>query len=167
MGHQHDLLADMDAGQFIHGVADTVPQLSQRFAAGRRPMGVALAPAQGMLGPVGLHVGMGLALKLAKTPLAQAGVCRQASSAGLGNRLRRVPSPGQVTGIDGVQRLATQRLCHLRRLPAAPSVEPDVQLTLDARGHIPGGLAVANGNDAGGLHGGSRGRGGWGQGLRH
>ena len=49
-----------------------------------------------MLGPVGLHVRMGLALKFAKTTLAQAGVCGQASSAGLGNLLRRVRDYAQV-----------------------------------------------------------------------
>ena len=104
---------------------------------------------------------MGLALELAKVALPQAQVRRQSGRAGLGNRLRRVPGPGQVTGIDRLQWLATQRLCHLRCLPTAAGIEADVELALDAGGHIPGSLAVANGNDAGGLHRGH------GLGLRH
>ena len=104
---------------------------------------------------------MGLALELAKVALPQAQVRRQSGRAGLGNRLRRVPGPGQVAGVHRFQRLATQRLRHLGRLPAAAGIEADVELALDAGSHIPGSLAVANGNDAGGLHRGH------GLGLRH
>ena len=37
-------------------------------------------------------------------------------------------------------------------LPAAGVVELDVELALDARVDVPGGFAVAHGDDAGGFH---------------
>ena len=59
----------------------------------------------------------------------------------------------QMTGINGTDGLTRQGLGQAVDLPAAFGVEFDVELPLDAGIDIPGGFAVANGNDAGGVHG--------------
>ncbi len=59
----------------------------------------------------------------------------------------------QVTGVDGGKRLVGQRLRGAFGLPAAPLIQGDVHVALQPGVGVPGGFAVANGNEAGGLHG--------------
>ena len=58
----------------------------------------------------------------------------------------------QVAGVDGCNRLARKGLRRLLSLPQAGVVEGNIQVALDAGVHVPGGFAVADGNDAGGVH---------------
>ena len=86
-------------------------------------------------------------------PLAQAVVCRHRPPDGLGNVLRCHMGSGQVAGVDGVNLVPIgQRLGQPARLLQAGVVERDVQVTLDAGVHVPGGLAMPDGEDAGGVH---------------
>ena len=90
----------------------------------------------------------GQAFELAEGPLAQRGVGAQRQGEALGQRARRVGRALQVAGIDGVDVLACQRQRDAARLFTAGAVQPDVDLALDARGHVPRGFAVAHGDDA-------------------
>jgi hypothetical protein len=65
------------------------------------------------------------------------------------------PGAQQVAGVDHVDGLARgERAGQALGLPAPGVVQRNVELALDARVHVPGGLAVADGDDAGGVHGG-------------
>ena len=71
--------------------------------------------------------------------------------------LQRIADPR--SGLDGLKPtdygLAPgERAGQALSLPAPGVVQRNVELSLDARVHVPGGLAVADGDDAGGVHGG-------------
>ena len=58
----------------------------------------------------------------------------------------------QVAGIDGGDGFGGQGLADPLGLPAAGVVQADVGLALDAGIDVPGGFAMAHGDDAGGFH---------------
>jgi hypothetical protein len=138
--------------QAVRGGLDAFAQRGQGFAALGGKVRVALAPAACLLGQLGFDLGEGAPFQLAKAALAQAWLGHQGRARGIGHGLAGGMGALQVAGVDDAGRLTCQGACQLARLPLAGAVERDVQVALDARVHVPGGLAVAHGNDAGGLH---------------
>ena len=61
----------------------------------------------------------------------------------------RVARTLQVARVDGVQGFVGQGLGQTRGLLPAALVQRDVGVALDARGHVPVGLAMADGQHAG------------------
>ena len=155
MRHQHNLFAQVLAGQCVKGIGHALAQLHQGLSPLGCKVGVPLAPATGLVRPVVGDLGVGQAFKNAKAAFAQALVqtdlaCLQHRRFG-GNRQRGGFGAQQVTGVNGVDGLIRQGIRHTLGLPAPMRVEVDVELPLDARVYIPGGLAVAYGDDAGGV----------------
>ena len=105
-----------------------------------------------LLGQFGFDFGEGASFQLAKAALAQAWLGHQGRARGIGHSPAGGMGALQVAGVDDAGRLTRQGARQLARLPLAGAVERNVQVALDARVHVPGGLAVAHGNDAGGLH---------------
>ncbi|MNV81887.1 hypothetical protein D3C71_1755820 [compost metagenome] len=117
-------------------------------------MWVTLAPAPGVLGQLGFDLGKGAALEVAKAAFAQPRLGHQRRARGAGHRLGGGVGPLEVAGVDGANRLTTQGLAQLGCLPQTGVVQWNVEVTLYAGVHVPGGFAMAYGNDAGGLHAG-------------
>ena len=116
-------------------------------------MRVALAPAQGVFGQLGLDLRKGAALKVAKTAFTQIGLGREGCTRGVRHGLGRGPGALQIAGVDGGHGLVGEGPRQLPRLPQAGVVERDVEMPLDAGVHVPGGFSVADGDDARSLHG--------------
>ena len=153
VGHQCNLAAHVLRGQAVYRVLNATAQHGQRFAAAiGHKVRVALAPAQGLLRLLGLDFLEGAPLKAAKAALAQACIGLYGAARGLAYSLRRTQCALQVAAVDGIQALIRQRSTCALGLPQADVVERNVQMPLDAGVHVPGGFAVAYGNDAGSLH---------------
>jgi hypothetical protein len=151
--HHHDLLARMARGQRVHGARHPLAQLQQRLAAFRRlPLGNALAPVVGVIGPGLVDLVDGLAFEHAEAAFAQAFVGHHRNARHFGDGLRRLMGATQIAGIHGTDPLGCQRFAHAAGLPAPGVIQADVLLPLDAGGDIPGGFAVTHGNDPGGFH---------------
>jgi hypothetical protein len=103
------------------------------------------------------HLGVGVALKLAKATFPQAGVREQRAGSHSGNRLGGLPGTPQVTGVDGIDGFICQRAADTTGLPEADLIERNVQMSLNTIANVPGGFAMAHSDDAGGLHGNSGG----------
>ena len=150
-----NLLAAVACGQ-RRDAADRAPvERQQRLAALRAEAGIALAPAPRLLGKALLDLGKSEAFEAAEATLAQTGLGAQMQARTAGHHARSLAGAGQIAGVDRVQALAGQGLRQPLRLPAAGLVQFDVELALDAGGHVPRGLAVANGDDARRLVGGT------------
>ena len=67
-------------------------------------------------------------------------------------RFSRVQRTGKVARVDGDEFLARQRIGGGARLGVAHRRERHVELALDAALGVPGGLAVADETEAGGVH---------------
>ena len=100
VGHQHNLLPQVRTRQRIDGAGHPLAQLHCGLTTRRCEIGVALAPAFGLLRPVGFNVGPGLAFKASKATFAQTGVqlhlTRRRISGLVCNGLRRGMGAGQV-----------------------------------------------------------------------
>ena len=105
-----------------------------------------------MVGPGLVDLVEGLALEETEAALAQALLGHHRDAGDLGNGLRRLVGTAQVTGVDRADLLACQGFADAAGLPTAGVVQADVELALDASIQVPGGLAVAHGDDAGGFH---------------
>ena len=116
----------------------------ERLAALGAEVGVALAPAHGLRRPALLDLGVGLAFEDAEAALAQAGVGDHAQAAVRGRPPARWPRALQVARVDGRDARVGDGAGESPRLPVAGVVERDVELALDARGDVPGRLAVAD-----------------------
>ena len=106
-----------------------------------------------LFGQFSLDFGKRATLEVTKGPLAQAGVRGHGQAHGLGHGLSRHVGAREIAGVDRLQPVAPgQGLGQPAGLLQAGFVQGDVQLALDAGVHIPGGFAVANGEDAGDFH---------------
>jgi hypothetical protein len=88
---------------------------------------------------------------MAKGALAQAGLGLHRQAVGPGDFLGGLPGARQIAGVDHADAFIGQRLACALRLPEARGIETDVELALDAGVDVPGGFAVANGDQSGGF----------------
>jgi hypothetical protein len=122
---------------------------ARRAVLARLEVGFAPAPAFGGLGPAGLDLLVGVAFEGAEATFAQGGVGVHRQTRGGRDGLRRLVGPQQVAGVDRLHALFGHGRGETFGLPAAGVVEGDVELALDAGVDVPGGLAVADRQDAG------------------
>ena len=151
MGHDGDVLIEVETGQAVDATLDARFELVQTLATWGRPLGVSASPSLCLAGVLDLKFGPSEAFKGAKVTLTQAhlDVVRERGLVRGGQKMSRFMCSFEVAGVDTGQGLVLQRLPQLGGLPNPKCVQSDVDVSLDACLDIPVGLAMSNECDAG------------------
>ena len=133
------------------GLSYPIEGLQRRFAPGRRPVRVTLAPALGLFRPLGFYLSVGLPFKAAKRAFTQTFV--QCNAVGgnarvRGDRLGGAVGALKITGVNVVNAAVCECQAHPLRLPLAMVIERDVELPLNTGVNVPSSFALANCSNA-------------------